>query len=46
MFTKSGTSHFVYNIVYIFIDPVTQVGWDPLQVIDLKGNQVKNLPYE
>ena len=46
---KSGMSHFVYSNSALpsLIDPVTQkeVGWNPLQVIDLKGNQVKNLPY-
>lgn len=46
---RSGMSHFVYSnsSVPSSIDPVTQkeVGWNPSQVIDIKGNQVRNLPY-
>lgn len=46
---RNGMSHFVYSnsAMPSSVDPVTQkeVGWNPSQVIDLKGNQLKNLPY-
>jgi hypothetical protein len=46
---KSGMNHSVYSgaAVPSMLDPVTkkEIGWNPSQVIDVKGNQVQNLPY-